>query len=107
MRAARAVRCAREAAAVIRALAAARHPRARDPVEAKNRGGERSLDGKEAGKSLSGCARPLRQDSLPNIAERAPIRSMASALTLVIGNKNYSSWSMRPWVALRGCGVAF
>jgi glutathione S-transferase len=32
---------------------------------------------------------------------------MASALTLIIGNKNYSSWSMRPWVALRGCGVAF
>jgi glutathione S-transferase len=32
---------------------------------------------------------------------------MPSALTLVIGNKNYSSWSMRPWVALRGCGVAF
>ncbi|MES2989599.1 MAG: glutathione S-transferase, partial [Pseudomonadota bacterium] len=21
------------------------------------------------------------------------------ALTLVIGNKNYSSWSMRPWLA--------
>jgi glutathione S-transferase len=32
---------------------------------------------------------------------------MAAALTLVIGNKNYSSWSMRAWVALRGCGVAF
>jgi len=32
---------------------------------------------------------------------------MTRALTLVIGNKNYSSWSMRPWVALRGCGVAF
>ena len=32
---------------------------------------------------------------------------MANALTLVIGNKNYSSWSMRPWVALRGCGVPF
>jgi glutathione S-transferase len=29
------------------------------------------------------------------------------ALTLVIGNKNYSSWSMRPWVALRGAGIAF
>ncbi len=28
-------------------------------------------------------------------------------LTLVIGNKNYSSWSMRPWVALRAAGVAF
>jgi glutathione S-transferase len=29
------------------------------------------------------------------------------ALTLVIGNKNYSSWSMRPWVALKGAGIAF
>ncbi len=32
---------------------------------------------------------------------------MNAPLTLVIGNKNYSSWSMRAWVALRGCGVAF
>jgi glutathione S-transferase len=32
---------------------------------------------------------------------------MTAPLTLVIGNKNYSSWSMRPWVALRGCGIAF
>ena len=28
-------------------------------------------------------------------------------LTLVIGNKNYSSWSMRPWVLLREAGIAF
>ena len=28
-------------------------------------------------------------------------------LQLVIGNKNYSSWSMRPWVLLRQAGVAF
>lgn len=28
-------------------------------------------------------------------------------LTLVIGNKNYSSWSMRPWLALMGGGIAF
>jgi glutathione S-transferase len=28
-------------------------------------------------------------------------------LTLVIANKNYSSWSMRPWVLLRGCGIPF
>ena len=28
-------------------------------------------------------------------------------LTLVIGNKNYSSWSMRPWIALKGAGIAF
>jgi glutathione S-transferase len=29
------------------------------------------------------------------------------ALKLVIGNKNYSSWSMRPWLALRAGGIAF
>src|SRR6202140_3918463 len=29
------------------------------------------------------------------------------ALKLVIGNKNYSSWSMRPWLALRVSGIAF
>lgn len=28
-------------------------------------------------------------------------------LALVIGNKNYSSWSMRPWVLLRQAGIAF
>ncbi|MDY6981571.1 MAG: glutathione S-transferase family protein [Pseudomonadota bacterium] len=30
-----------------------------------------------------------------------------SQLTLVIGNKNYSSWSLRPWILLRHNGVAF
>ena len=29
------------------------------------------------------------------------------ALNLVIGNKNYSSWSMRPWLALRANDIAF
>lgn len=28
-------------------------------------------------------------------------------LQLVIGNKNYSSWSMRPWVLMRHHGIAF
>jgi glutathione S-transferase len=28
-------------------------------------------------------------------------------LTLAIGNKNYSSWSMRPWLALRASSIAF
>jgi glutathione S-transferase len=28
-------------------------------------------------------------------------------LTLVIGNKNYSSWSMRPWLALRAHDIPF
>ena len=28
-------------------------------------------------------------------------------LTLVIGNKNYSSWSMRPWVAMKAFNIPF
>jgi glutathione S-transferase len=28
-------------------------------------------------------------------------------LRLVIGNKNYSSWSMRPWILLRQAGIPF
>lgn len=28
-------------------------------------------------------------------------------MQLIIGNKNYSSWSMRPWVLMRGLGIAF
>jgi glutathione S-transferase len=31
----------------------------------------------------------------------------APALKLVIGNKNYSSWSMRPWVLARQSAIAF
>ncbi len=30
-----------------------------------------------------------------------------SALTLFIGNKNYSSWSLRPWLLLRMADIAF
>lgn len=29
------------------------------------------------------------------------------ALTLIIGNKNYSSWSLRPWIAMRHAGIEF
>jgi glutathione S-transferase len=28
-------------------------------------------------------------------------------LKLIIGNKNYSSWSMRPWIAMRAAGIPF
>ena len=28
-------------------------------------------------------------------------------MKLIIGNKNYSSWSMRPWVLMRGLGIPF
>lgn len=30
-----------------------------------------------------------------------------AGLKLVIGNKNYSSWSMRPWVVLKAFGIPF
>jgi glutathione S-transferase len=30
-----------------------------------------------------------------------------SQFTLVIGNKNYSSWSLRPWMLMRHLGLAF
>jgi hypothetical protein len=36
-----------------------------------------------------------------------PGRIICMALKLVIGNKNYSSWSMRPWLALRANDIAF
>ncbi len=29
------------------------------------------------------------------------------SLTLVIGNKNYSSWSFRPWIAMKVLGIPF
>jgi glutathione S-transferase len=29
------------------------------------------------------------------------------ALTLVIGNKNYSSWSLRPWIAMKVANIPF
>jgi len=29
------------------------------------------------------------------------------SLTLVIGNKNYSSWSLRPWIAMKVAGIPF
>ena len=29
------------------------------------------------------------------------------ALSLIVGNKNYSSWSMRPWIAMRAAGIPF
>src|ERR671937_267934 len=28
-------------------------------------------------------------------------------LKLIIGNKNYSSWSMRPWLAMKVAGIPF
>jgi len=30
-----------------------------------------------------------------------------STLKLIVGNKNYSSWSMRPWLAMKAAGIEF
>ncbi len=32
---------------------------------------------------------------------------MVDDLHLIIGNKNYSSWSFRPWIAMRAAGIGF
>ena len=34
-------------------------------------------------------------------------RRTAMALKLIIGNKNYSSWSLRPWIAMKVAGIPF
>jgi glutathione S-transferase len=34
-------------------------------------------------------------------------RMASPALKLIVGNKNYSSWSMRPWVLARQAGITF
>jgi glutathione S-transferase len=36
-----------------------------------------------------------------------PAQGRQGGLTLVIGNKNVSSWSMRPWVAAKAFGIPF
>jgi glutathione S-transferase len=35
------------------------------------------------------------------------MRAMGDGLLLVLGNKNLSSWSLRPWLALRQAGIPF
>jgi glutathione S-transferase len=41
------------------------------------------------------------------LRERNPGYTTAMGLHLVIGNKNYSSWSFRPWLAMKVAGIAF
>jgi glutathione S-transferase len=48
---------------------------------------------------LNACSALWQDDSLNRI--------LFDMLKLVIGNKNYSSWSMRPWLALRANDIPF
>src|SRR5580700_2555767 len=34
-------------------------------------------------------------------------RGLSMALHLIIGNKNYSSWSFRPWIGMKATRIAF
>lgn len=47
------------------------------------------------------------QDTEMHPALAAMLNSEKSRRQLVIGNKNYSTWSMRPWVAMRAFGIPF
>jgi glutathione S-transferase len=54
----------------------------------------------------------LRARERAGIVGRLPPRAesnsrLAMALRLTIGNKNYSSWSFRPWLAMKVAGIAF
>src|SRR6202023_1891165 len=32
---------------------------------------------------------------------------LTTSMLLIIGNKNYSSWSFRPWIGMKAVGIAF
>jgi glutathione S-transferase len=51
-------------------------------------------------------SRPRRASRLP-AGGREPLRRKAMKPKLTIGNKNYSSWSLRPWIAMKVAGIAF
>jgi glutathione S-transferase len=49
----------------------------------------------------------MQTTSLDPTLEQTLTAARAPGLTLVIGNKNLSSWSMRPWVALKAFAIPF
>ena len=48
-----------------------------------------------------------RARSLDFATHKIQATTPAMALRLIIGNKNYSSWSLRPWLAMKVGGIAF
>lgn len=54
----------------------------------------------------------LRERYIDRMIDLLPLRPpaepvLAMSLTLVIGNKNYSSWSLRPWLLMKHAGLEF
>src|SRR5258708_22097172 len=48
-----------------------------------------------------------RRGSRRLAAGREPSRRRGMRPKLIIGNKNYSSWSLRPWIAMKVAGISF
>src|SRR4026207_1173494 len=58
--------------------------------------------------SARACSRKVGTDFRIRTCSKNDLKGRADlALTLVIGNKNYSSWSFRPWIAMKVAGIAF
>jgi len=49
----------------------------------------------------------MQSTELDPILSQALGDATRAGLKLVIGNKNYSSWSMRPWVAMTAFNIPF
>lgn len=49
----------------------------------------------------------MEQTELDSTLAQTLANMEKTGMTLVIGNKNYSSWSMRPWVAATAFGIPF
>ena len=45
--------------------------------------------------------------SVDAVADAGGDRDVPAGLRLVIGNRNYSSWSLRPWILMRHAGLVF
>jgi glutathione S-transferase len=63
------------------------------------------------GARLSIIRRGDRSDHAISLADAQARRDAAAeggdSVKLIIGNKNYSSWSFRPWIAMKVAGISF
>ncbi len=98
----------------------ARHAEAHSAEPARREEGLRPVRQRPAGQEgmeeEEGPAQAFRVDQVSanprtndRLTLRAGTRSLArmTPLTLVVGSRNYSSWSLRPWLLLRHLGLEF
>src|SRR5262249_35281215 len=92
--------------------AALRRPAAREPQRSHRRDRQDDSDGSQPGRAghraLSLPGRPGLGSGVPRAAPRRYARrTEGGPMKLYIGNKNYSNWSLRPWLLLRHAGIPF